>query len=188
MGNEIVLPAGAEHVASADISDLISTALHPEPPANAPKIITKLHRCAKWGASEQTTKSDGWPLAHNDWYKLREIFAELPPLKLPITEQAWRPYALAFKQRARDLDWTLGFTVHTASLEASVKRAIAKSEHSKLLHDSISNGTLEQLNPVTRIATTFHLTGGIVRVEALAAYVKQFGIDVVLSPQNTDNT
>ena len=188
MGNEIVLPTGTEYVATADIPGMISTALHPEPPANAPRIITKLHRSAKWGASEQTAKSDGWPLDYNDWHKLREMFADLPQLKLPITEQAWRPYALAFNERARDLDWNLGLTIHTASLEAALTRANAKSEHTKLLHDSISNGTLEQLNPMTRIPTTFYLADGMVRVEALAAYVNQFGIGVVMSPQNTDKT
>ena len=171
---EIVLPEGTWYVLAGRIPDLIATALHPAPPKNAPKrIILALIYTRPVGTSMEFVSSE-------DQAVLDKIFATLPPLKLPISEEDWPPYAQAFAKgrRALKLRWDLDCLISNPSENAEMLRQIAKKEHTRRLRTYISKGTLEQLSPGTQIPTSSYFAGGIVKIDAFTDYVKQSGINV----------
>jgi hypothetical protein len=181
---EIVFPVGTWCVTTGEIPRLIAEALHPKPPENAPITITQLSKVAKPEASEESRRWNGWPIDDDDRKILNEIWADLPPLNLPVTEEAWQPYITAFREHS-SLDWDLDWLKNNPSLNAGILRHAAINEQTEYLRNAINSGDLKQLHPASSIPTTAYLEHGIVTVEALTAYVAKFSIEIRLAPGET---
>jgi hypothetical protein len=160
---------------------LIAEALHPEPPENEPITIIALRKIAKPEASKETLHWSGWPLDDDDWKILNEIWAALPPLNLPVTEEAWQPYITAFRELS-SLDWDLDCVLNKPPCTTENLRHTAINEQTKYLRNAINSGDLEQLHPASHIPTIAYLENGVVTVKVLTAYVAKFSIEILFEP------
>ena len=176
---EIVFPVDTWHVTTGEIPRLIAEALHPKPQENEPITIIALRKIAKPEASEETLRWSGWPVDDDDWKILNEIWADLPPLNLPVTEEAWQPYIKAFRERS-SLGWDLDWVLNKPLCTAENLRHTAINEQTKYLRNAINSGDLEQLHPDSHIPTTTYLESGIVTVKTLTTYVAKFSIEIRL--------
>ena len=178
---EIVFPVDTWHVTTGEIPRLIAEALHPKPPENEPITIIALRKIAKPEASEETLHWSGWPVDDDDWKILNKIWAALPPLNLPVTEEAWQPYITAFRELST-LDWDLECVLNKPSCTVENLRHTAINEQTKYLLNAINSGDLEQLHPASYIPTIAYLENGIVTVKALTTYVAKFSIEIPFAP------
>jgi len=109
---------------------------------------------------------------------LDSLWAHLPRLELPITEDAWQPYVEAIQQNGNRLDFELMAVIDSAPLNASISRLATEREHRQALISSIRRGQLRTLSPRTRLQTDEYQADSIVTTEALTQYVAQFHIAV----------
>ena len=109
---KVVLPAGKNRIAIAEIPALFANAIHPALPENTPRQITEFKKyplteenSRKWcGANCQPFPVS---LSTDDMAELtRSVWIGLPPLKLPINEPEWQPYRVALENKQFN-DWRL---------------------------------------------------------------------------------
>lgn len=181
---EIVLPSGTEFVTTRDIPALLAKALNPAAKDELRKI-TQLIKIARLGAKGKTAKWFRRPLSDFNWTKLNKIWADahLPELVLPITEEAWQPYAVAFQQKSKRLRWELKPLISSPFRDAEELRNFAQTNHQEILRTAIASRQLEQLDPASHISRTDYLESGKVPVEALTDYVARFKIGVRVEGQ-----
>jgi len=174
---EIILPPDTVFILTRDIPALIANALHPVSESQ-PEKITALHKISKAVASDETSEQSELPIDEDDWKILEGIWSNLPKLVLPITVDAWEPYADAFKEKAAHLDWGLHLEETSNSQRLRILRGAAKRDHRIRLKTAIESGEIQQLRPVTNLPTTKFYENGKVPVKALTQYVEQLFIDV----------
>lgn len=184
---EIVLPAGTEFVDSAKIPALIAEALHPGATV-APRTVVLLTKTLRSSSQGSTAECGGWSIDDEDRALLNRIWERLPKLVLPIAEDAWRPYAEAFKEGGKHLDWELGCRFHTPYVHELALRQATEDDHRAILRAAIARGELQQLSPASNLPSTRYLGNGKVSVEALTRYVAQFriGVRCLAAPRTSD--
>lgn len=90
MANEIVLSAGTEYVATADIPELIAQALHPDT-AGQKSTVSYFIKFAGPSATGETAKWNGWPIDDDDRKVLDRIWADMPRLPDHATSDEVQP-------------------------------------------------------------------------------------------------
>ena len=176
MPDEIVLAAGTRFVETAEIPSLIVQALHPEV-RDETRQVALLTKTAKPGAVGETADWDGRPINDADHKILQDIWWNLPPLRLPISEEDWRPYVDAFAAGGKDLDWELTWYCSSPAERPDVKRYMDERQHGDRLHSEFRHGRLQVLDPDTRLPGA-DLVYSIVTVKELTRYVSAFDISV----------
>lgn len=177
MRNEIVLPAGTEYVATADIPEFIMQALHPDV-TGQPLTVSYFIKFARPGATGETAKWNGWPIDDEDRTVLANLWADLPPLPDHATADEVGPYIEKANNAA--LDWTLDVCWNNPQLNSSIIRPEAERDHRQAIAAAIRRGDLKVVAPHSRLATDEFHPNSQVSVEELRRYVAQFKIAIRL--------
>jgi hypothetical protein len=173
MRNKIVLPAGTEYIATSEIPELITRALHPDV-TELPLTVSYFIKFARRGATGETANWNGWPIDDDDREVLAHLWADLPPLPDHATADEVKPYLE--KANSSELDWTLDVCWNNPQLNSSIIRPEAEKEHRQAIVAAIRRGDLKVVAPHTRLATDEYHPNSQVSLEELRRYVEQFKI------------
>lgn len=172
---EIILPFATERVKVRDIPALFATAIHPEVPRNAVRQIIEVKKIPKSEANRKLWCGLSAPafavsLTKEDHAAL---WASLPPLCLPIDEEAWKPYAASF-DTANISDWQLLATEHDPLLTRGMLWHITVDEYEEEVRNAARKGELIPRSNLTLLplpqADGEQLLNAFVTVENLKAY------------------
>ncbi|MFL9954422.1 hypothetical protein PQR21_23675 [Paraburkholderia nemoris] len=180
MANEIVLSAGTEYVATADIPELIAQALHPDT-AGQKLTVSYFIKFAGPSATGETAKWNGSPIDDDDRKVLERIWADMPRLPDHATSDEVQPYLELVNSAG--LDWVLDVCWNNAELNSTILRLDTVREHQKALVAEIRCGELKVVAPHTRLPTGEYHPNSEVSVEELTRYVTQFKIAVRIEPK-----
>ena len=186
MQKEIVLTSQTNHVTVRDIPELFATALHSGVNENAPKQVIEIE---KMPLTEENTLQwcgegcQAFPVSlKQDDIKL--LWADLPPLVLPMDEAKWEPYRVAYEQ-FNITDWQLITVMRTPYFHQCILWHATVAEYKNEVKKAVYKGELIPRSPLTVLpvpdAIGEQLQDAFVTIENLKEYAGKLGIGLRIS-------
>lgn len=148
------LPPETEYVQIGEIPSLLAEARYPELPPDTPRRVTEVK---KYPIDDDLRREwcgnmipFGVTLTDADWTLLYSIWADLPPLRLPIPENDWQPYQDAF-DAANVEGWRLDVLVVNEVMDRLIKRHITAD---RLLNQLQGAAERHEFSPLCRVSYT----------------------------------
>lgn len=174
----ITLPIGTNLVAVQEIPKLIADKLYPEISKDTPREVRELR--LKRVCVDDSLAS----LTEVDREELKSIWAKLPELKLPITEQDWKPYQEAY-DRNPPKGWKLELEKASPYWENVGMRNVVIEHWEKSIEKGVKDGKLTPIHPRTFApqpeAKSILLKICVVTVQGLAGFLKEHNINLEFS-------
>lgn len=190
----IELPTGSERVTVGDIPALIANALHPEIPEDTPRQITELKKIptsAENVANWCGANCEAFPvsLTDDDLRSLNSgVWAQLPPLSLPMPEPEWQKYQEAYNENP-PAGWTLEPRADNPYIAAMIYRHDATKEWKRVVRDSAMKGHLTPRHPTTFLpqpdAAGEWLLDCFVTTDDLTQFLAKLNIGVTMKATTT---
>lgn len=148
------LKPDTEYIRIGDVPNLLAEARYPELPPDTPRRVTEIK---KYPIDDDLRRERcgniipfGVTLTDADWTLLYSIWADLPPLRLPIPENDWQPYQDAFNA-AHVEGWRLDVLVVNEVMDHLIKRHITADS---LLNQLQGAAERHEFSPLCRVSYT----------------------------------